>query len=312
MLLVSYAKLAPIALFTFKRPEHTRRTLESLAQNPEFAESPLFIYCDGARHDGEASQVEETRNLARNWPHPKKTIVERDRNWGLANSVIEGVTQLCEKFGRVIVVEDDLVVSPVFLNYLNTALVHYADEPKVMQVSGYMFPIEVVDSNEALLLPITSTWGWATWNSAWRYFGAAESEIEKLLSNSNRKRAFDLDGSYPYTRRLNQQLNGKSDSWGIRWYLSVFIRDGLVVYPPETLVQNIGHDGSGTHCKVELKNDSSTIIFSNREVTFPAKMCISSNSYSKVKKYLRGQYRVIFRGWAWLRTELKKYLRKLV
>lgn len=303
---------APIALFTFKRPEHTRRTLESLAQNAEFFESALFVYCDGARNEGEAVLVEQTRKLVRDWPHPNKTIVERDRNWGLANSVIEGVTQLCEQFGRVIVVEDDLVVSPIFLNYLNAALVRYADEPKVMQVSGYMFPIEIGGSNEAHLLPITSTWGWATWNRAWKNFGVAESEIAKLFADSNRKHAFDLDGSYPYTRRLNQQLNGKSDSWGIRWYLSVFSADGLVVYPPETLVHNIGHDGSGTHCKVESGQDNTAIIFGKGHVSFPVNICISNDSYNKVKKHLRGQYKLIFRGWAWLRTELKNRLNKLI
>jgi hypothetical protein len=303
---------APIALFTFKRPEHTRRTLESLAQNAEFSESPLFIYCDGARNDAESAQVDETRKLVRDWPHPNKTIVERDRNWGLANSVIEGVTQLCERFGRVIVVEDDLVVSPVFLNYLNAALVCYADEPKVMQVSGYMFPIEVAGSNEAQLLPITSTWGWATWDRAWKHFGVAENEIAKLLADTNRRRAFDLDGTYPYTRRLKQQLNGKSDSWGILWYLSVFSADGLVVYPPETLVHNIGHDGTGTHCKVESTQEDAASFSNEGQVTFPASISISSNSYDKVKQYLRSRYRVIFRGWAWLKTGLINRLRKLI
>ncbi len=309
---MSNIKLAPIALFTFKRPEHTRRTLESLAQNPEFTESPLFIYCDGARSDGEAAQVEETRVLVRNWPHPDKTIIERVRNWGLANSVIQGVSELCERFGQVIVVEDDLVVSPVFLNYLNSALVRYADEPKVMQVSGYMFPIQDALVNEALLLPITSTWGWATWDRAWKNFGVTENEIAKLLADSKRKRTFDLDGSYPYIRRLKQQLNGKSDSWGIQWYLSVFNVNGLVVYPPSTLVVNIGHDGSGTHCKAESTQENVAIICSSGHVTFPGNICISSNSYRNVKEYLRKKNNIILRGWVWLRTELKNQLNKLL
>ncbi len=311
MLLVSYAKLTPIALFTFKRPEHTRRTLESLAQNPEFTESPLFIYCDGARNDAEAAQVEETRQLVRDWLHPNLTIIERDRNWGLANSVIEGVTELCERFGRVIVVEDDLVVSPVFLSYLNFALERYADESKVMQVSGYMFPIVENTSNEAIMLPITSTWGWATWDRAWKNFGVTENEIAKLLSDSNRKHTFDLDGSYPYIRRLKQQLNAKTDSWGIQWYLSVFNSGGLVVYPPMTLVHNIGHDGSGTHCKVESTQENVALFSNSSSITFPENICISSNSFSNVKKFLREENRIILRGWAWLRTELKNRLNKL-
>ncbi|BBE51029.1 Sugar transferase [Ferriphaselus amnicola] len=302
---------SPIALFTFKRPEHTKRTLESLAQNAEFLESPLFIYCDGARHEGEAAQVEETRKLVRDWPHPNKTVIERDRNWGLANSVIEGVTQLCERFGRVVVVEDDLVVSPVFLSYLNAALVRYADEAKVMQVSGYMFPIEMCGENEAQLLPITSTWGWATWGRAWKNFGVSEVEIAKIFSDSKRQKSFDLDGSYPYSRRLRKQLNGKSDSWGIRWYFSVFCADGLVVYPPETLVKNIGHDGSGTHCKIECSQEDAAPSFNVEKFVYPSTIECSRVSYAKVKKQLSGQYRLVNRAWVWLRTECVSRLRKI-
>lgn len=303
--------LAPIVLFVFKRPAHTLRTLESLAQNEEFFDSPLYIYCDGARHVGEAAQVEETRKLVRDWPHPNKTVIERERNWGLANSVIEGVTQLCQSFGRVIVVEDDLVVSPVFLNFLNAALVRYANESKVMQISGYMFPIDMDGGIEAQLLPITSTWGWATWGRAWEKFGVSEIEISKIFSDSNRKYAFDLDGSYPYSRRLNQQLNGKSDSWGIRWYLSVFCAEGLVLYPPETLVKNIGHDGSGTHCKVESSQGKAILNFNVSTIVFPEKIFISRDSCEKVRKQLQGQYRLVFRAWVWFNTEISSRLRKI-
>ena len=239
--------LAPIALFTFKRPVHTRRTLESLAQNPEFTESPLFIYCDGARNDGEAAQVEETRLLVRNWPHPNKTIIERDRNWGLANSVIEGVTELCKCFGRVIVVEDDLVVSPVFLNYLNVALDRYADVPKVMQVSAHMFPVDIHSQFDAIILPFTTSWGWATWDRAWKQFDPSMAGFEKLKVDRALRRKFNLDGSYPYFRMLKRQSKGQVDSWAIRWYLSVFLKDGLTVHPCHSLVCNTGYDSSATH-----------------------------------------------------------------
>jgi hypothetical protein len=301
-------KNAPIALFTFKRPSHTRRTLESLSRNPQFTASPLYIYCDGARHDEDVEQVEATRKLVRDWPHPNKNIVERDENWGLANSVVEGVTQLCEQFGRVIVIEDDLVVSPFFLNYLNAALERYEDEPKVMQISGYMFPIKSEIERNSILLPVTSTWGWATWNRAWKNFGVSESVISNLLADAERRYAFDLDGSYPYVKRLTQQLNGKSDSWGIRWYLSVFCQDGLVVYPPNTLVQNIGHDGSGTHCKVELDQESIEFSPHINDAAFPEKIYTNERELSEVKKYLRIKNRIIFRGMAWLRTEIIKLI----
>lgn len=239
--------LAPIALFTFKRPEHTWRTLESLAKNPEFTASPLFIYCDGARNEIEAAQVEETRKLVRDWSHPDKTLVERERNWGLANSIIAGVTELCERYGRVIVVEDDLIVSPVFLNYLNSALEHYVGEPKVMQVSAYMFPVSIQSHYDAVMLPFTTSWGWATWDSSWKHFDPSMTGYKKLKNDRGLRRRFNLDGSYPCFRMLKQQADGKVDSWAVRWNLSVFLQEGLVVFPKHSLVLHDGYDDTATH-----------------------------------------------------------------
>jgi GNT-I family len=278
------SQLAPIAVFVFKRPEHTRRTLESLVQNPEFTKSPLFVYCDGARNGVEAAQVEETRQLVRDWPHPNKTIIERDRNWGLANSVITGVTDLCKRFGRVIVVEDDLVVSPVFLNYLNAALVRYADEPKVMQVSAHMFPMEIHAQTDAVMLPFTTSWGWATWDRAWKQFDPTMSGYEKLRANSSLVLKFDLDGGYPAFKMLERQKEGKVDSWAIRWYLSVFLADGWVLFPKQTLVMNEGFDGSGSNCKnPQLRSE----VLRMAPIVQLPNMQLDEIAFSSIKKHLR-------------------------
>lgn len=278
-------RLAPIALFTFKRPEHTRRAIEYLAKNPEFTASPLFIYCDGARNAAEADQVEKTRKLIRDFQHPNKTVIERDKNWGLANSVIYGVTELCERYGRVIVVEDDLIVSPVFLHYLNAALEYYADEPKVMQISGHMFPVHVTVPEDALFLPFTTSWGWATWDRAWKHFNPnATSGYEKLKNNNKLRDKFELTGSYPCFSMLKRQIEGTVDSWAIRWYLTVFFSEGLVLFPKQTLVLNDGFDGSGTNCKRPLLR-TETIAGENIQY-FPA-VQVPDKAFSAVKDYLR-------------------------
>lgn len=238
--------LAPIALFTFKRPAHTRRTLESLAQNPEFLESPLIVYCDGARHDGEAAQVEETRKLVRDWPHPNKTVIERDRNWGLANSIIDGVTIQCNAFGKVIVVEDDMEVSSHFLNYMNTALVKYQDDERVISIHGYSFPIGNLP--EAFFIKGASCWGWATWKRGWDLFEANGQKLFDELQNKNLMYRFDILGSYPYKRMLHDQIHGRNDSWAIRWNASAIVNDKLSMHPGRSLVHNTGMDGSGSHC----------------------------------------------------------------
>lgn len=241
--------LAPIALFTFKRPEHTRRTLEALARNPEFAVSPLHVFCDGPRRVDEEAAVHATREIVRGWPHAHKTVHEAPSNRGLAVSITDGVNRLCASHGRVIVVEDDLVVAPVFLDFLNRALDRYADEPRVMQVSGHMFPVDLPPGGaDAVFLPFTTSWGWATWQRAWAQFDPHMHAFEQLKSDRLLRRRFDLEHAYPYFAMLKKQKDGQVDSWAIRWYLSVFSANGLVLYPRRSLVNNEGFDGSGTHC----------------------------------------------------------------
>ena len=245
---------APIVLFVFNRPDHTRMTLEALADNPEFLESHLFIYCDGARNDAETVQVEETRQLVRDWPHPNKTVIERDRNLGLANSVISGVTQQCEKYGRVIVLEDDLVTSSSFLRYMNNALDMYENDDRVISIHGYSYPIEGLP--ETFFLKATGCWGWATWKRGWDLF---EPDGTQLLADLKKKKKidkFNFYGSFNYSKMLKDQISGANDSWAVRWYASAFLQDKLTLHPGRTLVFNIGFDGDGTHCGTHSRYDS--------------------------------------------------------
>jgi hypothetical protein len=239
---------APIAVFLYRRPDHTRRTLESLLRCEGIGESELHIFCDGPRTPADAKAVAEVVEIARGLAGGFATIVESPVNRGLAASIIAGVSDLCARYGRVIVVEDDLVLSPTFLSYMNGALDHYESVPRVMQVSGYMFAApEFATRRESMLLPFTSSWGWATWQRAWQAFDANATGWAELASDASARRRFNVDGAYDYYSLLVGQVKGRRDSWAIRWYLSVFRANGLVVYPPRTLVENIGFDGSGTH-----------------------------------------------------------------
>jgi len=279
---------APIALFTFKRPEHTRRTLESLAQNSEFLDSPLFVYSDGSRNEGEVDQVEETRRLVRDWPHPMKTIIEREKNWGLANSVIAGVSDLCKRFGRVIVVEDDLIVSPIFLNYMNTSLDRYMYEPKVMQISGHMFPVDIISKDDAVMLPFTTSWGWATWSRAWKLFDPNMAGFEVLKNNKKLRKKFDFDGGYPCFKMLESQSAGRVDSWAVRWYLSVFLNEAYALYPTHSLVKNEGDDETATHIsKRTLKREYKDIC--EKEISNYPEVIIDTEALNTVTAYLRNE-----------------------
>ena len=239
---------APIALFVYNRPNHMRRTIEALQNNALSRESDLLIFSDAPKNSNDSPGVNEVRSYLHEISGFKTvTTIKREKNWGLAASIIDGVTRICREHGRVIVLEDDLVVSPCFLAYMNDALERYKDEERVMQISGYMFPVREPIDESALFLPFTTSWGWATWSRGWEKFDTEAQGYALLKNDREMRKAFDLGGAYPYFKMLESQLKGEIDSWAIRWYLSVFLAHGLILYPPKSLVENIGMDGSGTH-----------------------------------------------------------------
>ena len=155
---------APVALFVYNRPWHTRQTVAALLANPESAQTPLYIFSDAPKNAAASKVVAEVRSYIRKIDGFKSVaIIEREVNFGLARSIIDGVTQLCEEHGRVIVLEDDLIIFPHFLAYMNAGLERYEHEDRVMQIAGYMFPMKLELAEDALLLPFISSWGWATW-----------------------------------------------------------------------------------------------------------------------------------------------------
>jgi hypothetical protein len=240
--------LAPIALFVYNRPWHTRQTVEALQKNGFASESDLFIFSDAARKSDAVGAVREVRAYIRTITGFRSVdIVERERNWGLANSIIDGVTTVVNQYGRIIVLEDDLVVSPNFLDYMNAGLNQYENEDRVMQISGYMFPLASDLKEDAIFLPFTTSWGWATWDRAWKCFDPTCGVWPDIVADDAKVRAFDLGGMYPYSSMVEAQFRGEIDSWAIRWYMSVFAHNGLVLFPRRTLVYNSGLEGSGTH-----------------------------------------------------------------
>jgi hypothetical protein len=242
---------APIALFVYNRPRHTRSTLQALRANALASQSDLFVFSDAARKPEAAAGVEEVRQLLRSIDGFKSVaVVERTSNLGLAASITEGLNELCGRYGRAIVLEDDLATSPHFLDYMNAALERYEPEDRVMQISGHMFLATLHTSADAIFLPFITSWGWATWARAWRHYDPLARNYPRLAGDPALRRRFDLDGHYPYFKMLQAQQHGRIDSWAIRWYLSVFFRDGLALYPKKSLVRNLGFDGSGVNCNV--------------------------------------------------------------
>jgi len=279
--------LAPIALFAYKRPGHLRRTLEALRRDPLFERSPVHVYCDGARAEADLEAVEATRQVARELATPSTRLVLREHNLGLRRSIVAGVGELTEASGRVIVVEDDLIVGPQFLGYMNAALERYRDHDRVFQVSGHMFPVSLQAGPGPVFLPFTTTWGWATWKRAWQHFDGTAAGMQRLQDDRRWRRRFDIDGSYPYFRMLQRQRAGEIDSWGILWYLSVFLRDGLVVFPRRSLVANEGFEGSGTHCTSSSGVTNTTVDWAELScAAMPEEVRVDDEAYERIRAYL--------------------------
>ena len=248
---------APIALFVYNRLWHTRQTLEALKENELANSSDLFIFSDGAKNSEAIAAVEEVRKYIKNVGGFKSvSIIERDENYGLADSIIEGVTSLCNEFGRVIVIEDDVVTSPFFLQYMNEALDIYANDPMVASVHGYWYPIDE-DMPETFFLRGASCWGWATWSRGWDIFEADGQKLLDEMKIQKLNHTFDLDGAMAYTQMLKDQINGKNNSWAIRWHAATFLANKFQLSPGTSLVRNIGFDGSGINSRESDKYDVS-------------------------------------------------------
>lgn len=239
---------APILLFTYNRLSHTRRCVEALSRNPLVAESELFIYSDGAKDASQQAAVEEVRNYIHTLQGFKRiTIIERNENWGLARNIIDGVTTQVNRYGKVIVLEDDLVVAPHFLQFMNDALEMYKDEPKVGHIQACDFTQDPT-LPDTFLIKWTGSWGWGTWDKTWKHFNPNGKELLQELEERKLTRLFDFNGKYGFTRMLRRQIEGKNNSWAIRWNASLFLKDILSLNVGRSLVQNEGFDGSGTNC----------------------------------------------------------------
>jgi len=245
---VADKRFAPVAVFAYRRPKHLARALDALESCPEFPYSQVYIFSDGARSASCVSDVKAVRAMLRARKRSNMIIVEQPNNRGLASSVIAAVTDLCQKYGRIIVIEDDLVVHKTTLGWLNQGLDAYADDERVMQISAYQYRVPEFEARaEGTFQNFATTWGWATWKRAWGKFDPAATGWQSVKHDPDTRRAFDSGGVYPFSQMLEKQMSGQLDSWGIRWSWAVFKVGGLTLMPPRTLVRNDGFTEAATH-----------------------------------------------------------------
>lgn len=248
----------PIILFTYNRPQHTLQTLKSLQKNTLRDKSKLYIFTDAPKSTNDQPQVDEVRQIITQEKWCKEVhIIQRETNYGLAKNIIEGVTEIVNQYGKVIVLEDDLVLSPGFLTYMNQALNLYQDTPEVMQISGHVPPIKLKRySSTTFFYNKIATWGWGTWADSWQKLNTDTAYLLEQIKINNQIQEFNADGAYDFIEHLEANIEGKINTWAIKWQASVFLAKGLCLYPKKSLVRNIGFDNSGEHCgysKLHLK-----------------------------------------------------------
>ncbi len=284
-------KLAPIVLFVYNRPWHTKQTLEALMANELSASSDLYIYCDGPKGNAtlqDLEKIEEVKSLVKSSQWCKEVIIkERSENLGLAESVIQGVTEVIKEHGKIIVLEDDLVTGQYFLKFMNDGLNTYQDDKKVFGISGYKYPSNRNIKESTYFLPIPSSWSFATWKDRWDKVNFYGKELLEKIDKQNLQKQFDFGGN-PFYVMLQDHIANKNNSWAIRFYASMFLNNAYFLYPNKSLVENIGFDGTGVHCgednyfsKVKKNNDQ--IILSRIKIELkgksvnPTKKCFEEN-----------------------------------
>ena len=246
-------QLAPVVLFAYKRKDKLRDCLQALDNNFAVESTELFIFSDGAKSENDIKQVQEVRSFIEDYKgmsnFKKVTVFFQPINKGLANSIINGVTQVICEFEKVIVVEDDLIVAKDFLRYMNQALDFYQNFKEYGSISGYTYPLAMLKSydKDIYVTRKGECWGWGTWKDRWIKVDWSVKDFKKYLQDKKKRKSFN-ELQHGIDKMLIMQMQGKIDSWAVRWCFYLFNNELLTVYPRESKTKNTGFDGSGTHC----------------------------------------------------------------
>ena len=284
--------LAPIVLFVYNRLDHTQKTVQALLDNQLADKSTIFIFSDGAKDNKERYKVNQVREYIKTIDGFKKiNIINRDKNYGLADSIIDGVTKIISEFDKVIVLEDDLVSSPFFLKYMNEALDHFKDIKDVYHISGWNYPFYNDQLGDVFLWRLMNCWGWATWANRWSLYKKNTEEIISEFTSNDIKR-FNIDGAEDFWGQILANKDGKINTWAIFWYATIYKNGGLCVNPSKSFITNIGHDQSGTHCTRTTEYLSELCM--NKNLDFDIDISESVAAIEEVKNFYKNNKKNIF------------------
>jgi hypothetical protein len=238
-------KKPPIAFFAYNRPHHLKLALEAISRAEEYygENFPKIIYCDAARKEEDVAAVEETRKVALN--HPGAEVRLREKNYYFRN-ITEGISEQCRAHGKVIVIEDDVIVSPDFLTYMMNGFQKYEKNENVFMITGFMYAGMEKKLQKSFFLRSSFIWGWGVWERGWRHFDWNPQGWQDFVANKQEKRLFDFWGAVPFSKSLQKTMTGKWNAWDAQWMYTLYKAGGLALSPPRTLVWNCGV-GGGDH-----------------------------------------------------------------
>lgn len=279
---------APIAFFPYKRKDLSELTINHLLKNKLAKDTDLIIFADGPKTEKDVEKVENVRHYLKTISGFKSIELNfSEKNKGLANSIIKGVNSVLDKYGKVIVIEDDIVVNENFLEFMNLALEKYQNNEKVCCINGYQFPLKKTNHlPDTFFLKGAECWGWGTWQRAWQDVEWDGKKLLKEIRAKDLQKEIDFNNNYPFVKMLEDQINGRNNSWAIRWYISSFLKNRLCLYPKKTLVQNIGFESiDGSHCIGKKTGKEVTINLENHLPSLTDKIEINVDGYNEIAKF---------------------------
>ena len=278
--------LAPIVLFVYNRPHHTQKVIDALAANELAPFSEIYIFSDGPKQNPiDVEAVKQVRLYIQSINFFQKIhITERAENIGLSENIITGIDSIFEQYDQAIILEDDTLPSPEFLKYMNEALEIYQNESEVGSVQGFQFPVKFDKNISSYFDYSVGCWGWGTWKNKWILFEPNGAELLAQIEQKELTTKFNLNNTYPFIELLKNQIEGKSNSWAIRWYASLFLNEKLNYYPCNSFIKNIGNDGSGTHID---KTNYSVLAFQKKATAEKIPVKQNEQAFEVVLKYRR-------------------------
>ena len=295
-----------IVLLGFNRPQHMERLLSTLEDNREFQTLPVLAFVDGPRNRDDEELIGQVVNSVLS-VRPDADIARRIENFGVAKSVTTAVTEALTKYEQVIVLEDDLELSPHFLRYMLNGLDSYREEPRVASIHGYTIPMRGLP-HATYFLRGTDCWGWGTWRESWELYEDDSASLLNKLMDKSLGCAFTFNHSSPHLDLLKAAEKGEVDSWAIRWHASVFLAEGLTLNPSVSLVRNAGMDGSGRHSGTTNLYESTVSIAPIPIEDIP--LTESEQAFRQYRNFYKDRIRK--KRWAKAKSEIMRLAKSLV